>query len=549
MWRDSRVLIWALAPCLAFASPAAADNFFEEIVEEVVEPLAEGIGDALEGLGKEAEKLVKKSIHEIGSAGEHLKVLIETGKCGGDICEALDAVVNYTEAMIVDTGQSIENAAVRIAEGKPFDAVWHLTTDPWKNMSDNAAEAAARSSVLRAVGQAASSAYGGPGGTAAYAAWLAYYATDGDLELALKAGAIAGATAYAMNVVSTDIDGVDVIENVKIDEIIQRGAAAGAIAGTAVALSGGSQADIEEAVAAGVTMSVIRDGYRELTTVDLDDKSLKSSTGEPYCLAAKPGSGLDCLPPDEAYIREPDGSISYDKYGKPKIDVSLLKAERPHVGMFAEGPNDSFYELSETSDPMVLVSKVPGMNAMAVAHDIFDIKFNPETTAALEMIVRIGTIAPAVVVTYEGAGYHVHEIIRKEIAERSINDKTSQSSDAVVPATDQPTPQQPSAMPIGDNDKTSATQIRSLVCTKDGDVRNTLFEIPLDPIEPDGSTRICSIDRQTKTGWQHLWHAHYEVASCIERFNDLMRKNIAQGRTCYLSVGVRYDSTASIAEQ
>jgi hypothetical protein len=44
------------------------------------------------------------------------------------------------------------------------------------------------------VGQVAATAYGGPGGAAAYAAWYAYRATGGDAETALRVALITGAT-------------------------------------------------------------------------------------------------------------------------------------------------------------------------------------------------------------------------------------------------------------------------------------------------------------------------------------------------------------------
>ena len=572
MRTPSAILTSALIFCAAlYASPASAlslkdldpRNLLDPITkaatgkttDELVDKALKEIGNGVRDVSAEAEKHVAKTLKEIGNAGEDLRILVETGECRGDICIALDTGIKYAEAMVKSTGTSLEKAGERLSEGKILDALWHAAADPYKNMSDNAAEAAARSTIVRVVGQVAATAYGGPGGAAAYAAWLAYYATDGDLELTLKAGAIAGATAYAMNAAASDAATTNLVESTVIDEVVQKALISGAIAGAAVALAGGSEHDIQQAVTAGITMSVIRAGYQELTGSDLDRENLKSSKGPSYCLNAKPGSGLDCLPPDEAYIRKADGSISY-KDGVPEIDVSKLVSTRPHVGRFASGPDDPWYEFTETSGLMVLVSKIPGMNPMSVGHDIFDIKFNPETGAVLEMIVRVGTIAPAVVVTYEGTGKRVYEMIDKEIAERG-RDRASQPPDAgaagpapgqnVVPPPGNSPPasrQESAAEPPPEGGKPPAAEIRSLVCLKDGDFRNTLMEVSLDPKVADGALRLCSIDRQAGEGWRHLWHAHYDRASCIRKFNEIAERNLRQGRICRLSIGVRYDDAA-----
>ncbi|QKV19000.1 hypothetical protein HTY61_11345 [Oricola thermophila] len=534
-------------------------------IHEHGEKLTREIGNGLRDVGKEAEKLGKKTIKEIGNAGEDLRILVEEGKCGGDICDALDAVVVYAEATIEDAAKSIERAAKRIEEGKFIDAIWHLGADPLNDAQENAAEAAARSSVLRAVGQVAAGAYGGPAGAAAYSAWLAYHATDGDLGLALRAGIIAGATAFAMAEIS-DVEGVDVIQDVTIDETIQRAVMSGAISGMAVAAAGGDQADIENAVTAGMTMAVIRDGYKELTTTNLED-NLKASTGEPYCLAADPNSGLDCLPPPEAYVRRADGSISY-RGGKPEIDVTRLDAQRPHVGMFAETPDDPAFALTETSEFMEGISKVPGMNAMAVGHDILDsnynriadIPLNDTTMATLEMAVRVGTIAPSVVLTYEGAGYRVHEMIREEIAKSARPDGKgstpippdsftvgSNGSDPNAPAEKgAPVAKEPSSRTIV-TDK-PAVEIRNLVC-KSQRAESAVFmetHIDLASVEPYG--RICSIYRRKDSGWRSIWHAHYQTAFCIRKFNDIALRAVDRGMRCVFSVGLRYGDGETVAD-
>ncbi|UES43659.1 hypothetical protein [Roseibium aggregatum] len=541
----------SLYPSISYAWDPVRDLTGKPIHEHG-EKLGREIGNGLGDAGREIDKIGQKTIKEIGNAGEDLRILVEEGKCGGDVCDALDAVVVFTEESVIDTGKSLEQAAKRIEEGKFVDAIWHLGTDPLNNVQENAAEAAARSSVLRAVGQVAAGAYGGPAGAAAYAAWLAYNMTGGNLEMALKAGIIAGATAYAMSEIS-GMDGVDVIEDVAIDEVIQRAVLSGAVSGMAVAAAGGDETDIQNAITAGITMAVIRDGYKELTTTNLED-NLKASTGEPYCLGADPNSGLDCLPPDDAYVRTSDGKISY-RDGKPEIDVTRLDAQRPHVGMFATNPDDPIYAGTETSDFMVGVSKIPGMNAMAVGHDIFDIRFNrigdiplDETTmAALEMGVRVGTIAPSVVVTFEGAGYRVHEMIRNEMAEsgrrHEVGHGVSGPDSSAGQSNSDPTPVEP-AGPVSPSGQASAPgpvhEIRNLVCRGSQSEFAVLMEMHIDPLAAGPGGRICSIERLKDSSWQHLWHAHNQTAFCIRKFNELAIRSVEQGNRCAFNVGLRY---------
>ncbi|MFN3233403.1 MAG: hypothetical protein ACE363_14765 [Alphaproteobacteria bacterium] len=515
------------------------------------EKAAREVGNALKDTAREADKLGRKTIKEIGNAGEDLRILVEEGKCGGDVCDALDAAVKFTESNVIDAGKTLERAAERIQEGKLIDALWHLGVDPLNDTQENAAEAAARSSVLRAVGQVAAGAYLGPGGAAAYAAWLTYNMTDGDLELALKAGVISGATAVAMTSIS-NVEGIDAIKGVSIDEIAQRAVLSGAVAGMAVAASGGDQAAIQNAITAGITMSVIRDGYKELTTTNLED-NLKASTGEPYCLGATPvadgGKILPCLPPDGAYQRNADGSIKY-RFGKPEIDVTKLDALRPHVGMFATTGDDSGV-ITESTSTMQAISKIPGMNAMAVGHDVIDSRFNTiadipfaqNTMMRLELVTRVATIAPTIALTYEGAGYRVHEMIRNE-AVRSREARLDNEGDIKEPQNTVPVSE--GGTSAGNLNGETAYEIRNMVCKGDGIGNADLMEIHLDPASVEEGGRTCTIYRAYASGWRHIWHAHNETASCVRQFNRMATRSLRRGMRCFFSVGLRYGEPASI---
>lgn len=562
-------LLWAMALFLSLVGgPARAWDPVEDLtgkpIHEHGEKLARETGNAVRDVAREAERLGRKTIKEIGNAGEDLRILVEQGRCGGDVCDALNASVKMVEANIVDLGVTIESAAERFREGKILDALWHLTVDPIDHQQENAAQAALESSVLRAVGQVAAGAYGGPQGTAAYAAWLAYHATDGDLEASLKAGAIAGVTAAAMGEIS-DVEGIDALKGVKIDAVVQRAALSGAVAGTAAAAAGGDEQAIKDAVATGFTMAVIRDGYKELTTTRLED-NLKASTGEPYCLGADPqlnlpdAERLPCLPPKRAYFDE-NGKVKL-RNGKPMVDVSQLDAKRPHVGIFAKSVEDAglFTEagedgaaFTESTQFMQGVSKVPGMNAMAVGHDIIDSEWNRladipianDAFVVLESAVRVGSIAPSVVLTYEGAGFRVQEMIRDEVAARSTaaeidEDGAAPRADPETSATPASTATEAEAFGRSIRPDAPAFEIRNLVCLAEDSATTALLEARLDTSTAGEGGRICEVHQSTAVGWQSIWHAHHDAGSCARALNRLAARALARGERCFFSTGLRY---------
>lgn len=534
-------------------------------IEEGVEKGVKEAGNGIRDLVKEGEKVVKKTFKEIGNAAEDIRILVEEGKCGGDICTALSATAEYVEANIKDTGKAVEEAGRRLSEGKPIDALWHLSIAPYDIQQENAARAAMKSSVIRAVGQVAAGAYGGPGGAAAYAAWLTYHQTGGDLELALKAGAIAGATAYAMQSISKDVEFADVIKSTKADEILQRAVATGAISGTAVALAGGSEEQIKQAFTTGALTSVIRDGYKELTKANLED-NMKASTGAAYCLKADPnaatatGERLGCLPEPGAYVPKDGNAIRYNSDGTIdvrsidtdqnglKIDITKLKYERPHVGSWSEVANEGVLGTGETSGFMTGISRIPGMNGMAVAHDIFDDKYNPGGVL-IETAVRVGSIAPFVVMTYEGAGLGVQEAIRNAAVNSTESQEApvatgTEAGDPAQPTVEQQKPSQSSLSATGVAANSVPVEIRHLYCKRGAEpVKNILLEVSLKREPPKRySERVCRIDQHLRgDDWAHLWHAHYQKNFCITKFNELAVRLVQRDYTCFTNIGVRFD--------
>jgi hypothetical protein len=550
-------------PLPSIPLPKLPDISVPDIIDKSIKEFGNGIRDIL----KEGEKIAKKSFEEIGKGGEDLRKLIEEGKCGGDICVALEATAEYAENSVKGAVEVAKQTEKRLSEGKPFDALWHLSIAPYDIQQENAAKAAMKSSIVRAVGQVAASAYGGPGGAAAYAAWLTYHATDGNLELSLKAGAIAGATAYAMDAISKDVELIDVAKGIQADEIVQRAVMSGAVSGVAVALSGGTKEEVEQAFTKGAVTSVIRDGYKELTKAHLQD-NMKASQGVAYCLGANPnatdqttGKRLGCLPDPDEYITKDGqpvtfnakGEIDLSSLGKPDadgnypVDFTKLDYPRPHVGEWSKVAEGPFWGKGETSGFMTGVSRVPGMNGMSVAHDIFDAKYNPEMNIVVDTAFRVGSIAPFVIMTYEGAGFGVQEMIRHVNARASqqvTQDGATVPGDTIpiVTSGDQAvSPENPAITAALAN--STPVEIRHLVCKRGDDpVKNILLETSIPKHDPADYKRICRIDQNLGGDhWAHLWHAHHQKSFCVIKFNEMAVRYLNRGYNCYTSLGIRFD--------
>jgi hypothetical protein len=272
--------------------------------------------------------------------------------------------------------------------------LWHVTTDQLKHTEENAGKAAQESDLVRVAGQIAASAYGGPGGAAAYAAWLAYSQTK-DVGLALRVGVITGAAAYASG-------GVAKTPNANAGVIAEKTIMAGAIGGVAVAAAGGDKQAIQEGFLKAGGAVLVQSVYEIETHHKLD---ARVSRGPAYCMAAVDPS-VPCAPPKEAYEMGPDGKPVVDK-DLPKVDVRKTDPSRPHVGTWAKPDEAPIIGPQETSKLMITVSKYPGMNAMALLHDhvSYSMSFDPVT--------NVWTIVPATAVTYYGTGVPAEDQIRK----------------------------------------------------------------------------------------------------------------------------------------
>lgn len=186
---------------------------------------------------------------------EDLEREIQTAK--DDIDEAVNAATVYLESQLQSVGDTLSEAEAKIRQGKVIDALWHVATEPFNDSKEGFLLAISQSSLLNQAAVMAVSYFGTPAAAAAYSAWLTYE-TTGDLEAAMKTGVIAGASAYAGKAVAN-------MPNETITQQIKQELMKASVNAAAIAASGGTEADIQEAFMSSVSSAAAEKGQAALT--------------------------------------------------------------------------------------------------------------------------------------------------------------------------------------------------------------------------------------------------------------------------------------------
>lgn len=469
---------------------------------------------------------LEKGKKETLNALSDVETLIRTGDCGGDICDTLakavedtvdeseraaenmedagQAIGHFIENQAHSVGDTLADAEERVREGKVIDAIWHLGTDPLRHTSDNAADMAKESKIIAAAGQIAATAYGGPGGAAAYATWLTYEQTCDqgkcNPELALRAGMITGATSYAMGKAGS-------LPSETTSEYIKKTIVAGSIGGLAVAVSGGD----EDAVRKGFLLSagavLIRDGYKKVTSHEFD---ARGPTKGPYCMSTV-NPELACAP-KAAYLRDTNGEVVF-KDGKPVIaDIRPLDADRVRTGNWGTEKDTGMGSWNnETGPVMKHVAKVPVIHPMSIFHDqwSFDVNMDPVTNVA--------TIVPAAVLTYVGTGAPAYDLIQKT----NLNVENEANLNAALNK-------------IEGDDQTavsfhSESAAMSTLCIHGEKSRRIILDSPSN--EPGFA---CRVIYQNESGTSVPWYARNNGNYCKPKAVAFTVKQIALGWSCYV---------------
>ena len=346
---------------------------------KTVEKAAQDAGKTAEKAVQDAGKTAEKAVQDTGKTVEKAfhDTVKETERAGKNVNDLAISVGHFLENQTQSLGETLSDAEKRVREGKLIDAIWHLATDPVKHTEDNVAEALIESSLLNNIATAAASIYGGPKGAAAYAAWYTYKQT-GDLELALKSGIIAGATAQ----------GISMVNGMPSDEIIKKTLASASIGGAAVAASGGDEKAIIEAFVKGGALSAARNKYKEMTKQEIEGRAPTKSAVAKLDPKVKHQYSI---------LLDKEGNPILDSNNNEQINITSMPREISHVGIATNAANTSLVSGAETSTSMQLLAKLPYLNDMAYYHDQW------AAIAQMGGVEIVATIVPATILTVTGS--------------------------------------------------------------------------------------------------------------------------------------------------
>jgi hypothetical protein len=447
----------------------------------------------LSDLSKTVDKAASDTYHEAGRAVR-------------DVGTAAGALAEYSKQIANGDKEIAAHALNRIREGKIIDALWSVGTEDLQNTNKAAAAAAMKSDIIRTLGSVASTAYGGPAGAAAYAAWLTYNQTGGDVNLALKVGIIAGATSWAMDTTQA-LPAQNASGNIVVSDLAKKVAISGAIGGLAVAAAGGNESAIRKGFLQAGAMVLIQEGYHSYTGHALDNKQLQSSKGDAYCIS----SVVVCQsPPKDAYVYDKDGNFL-------GWDQRKLDSFAPHVGMGYPDTSitsDAVTWPTEGSAFMKGVAKIPGTNAMAVFHDQWAVDWRMPSG------VLQTTIYPAVILTYNGTTAPLLETVRvasEEEAQRSAKGSSASHPIVYKDATE--------SLPI------KADQIETAYTCARGAV-NRSITVEVDPGKTKFACRVVYRANLVRTiPWTSITDPRY----CDTKGSDLANTQIKAGYSCMVA--------------
>ncbi|WEK01214.1 MAG: hypothetical protein P0Y59_05855 [Candidatus Sphingomonas phytovorans] len=438
----------------------------------------------------------------------------EAGRAVENVNELGTALRKYFVAKADDTLVMMSATEKRLREGKFADALWHSAVDPLTAEEGRAAQLAQESSLANTVGAAAAAAYGGPGGAAAYSAWYAYRASDGDVGLAIKAGIISGATSAGLSVVS----GMPVDAANPAPDIAKKAIVAGAIGGLAVAAAGGDGDAIRDGFLKAGGMMVIQDGYRQFTGGQDLAQNVKSPTEGSFCTLAVPASGASCAPPKEWFKLDAQGNFLRNDANEPIIDISKVDPRYSYVGLASSGQGN--WLISENGPVMNGIAKIPGVNAMAIFHDQWVI------TAPLSGWTNQATIVPAIVVTYLGTEAGTQQVI----AEAIQKDREARAAGRQNPKAESRADAYLCAGEVAEESVAQAPQ-SGLV----GEQKARLDQRSIFTVFGEGPAQFACAVVYQKDGKDYLpFYAENDSGFCAPKAKELAQNHTDAGWTCFV---------------
>jgi urease accessory protein UreF len=239
-------------------------------------PVLNSAAQNIAAIGTKLDKETQTAItNALNSPNKAIQDAARTAlKAAADTVEAAEATGRFAERTISGNIEILNDAESRLREGKVVDAVWHLSTDRMRLENDNAAKLMEESEVAREVAEKAVALNGGPAASAAFAAWLTYNSSKGDIEKAL----LAGTYAY---VVSSGNSAVKKMPTGTVDEAVKKAATVAAVRGLAVGAAGGSQEEILNAIAQSGGSVIVQSGKSYVTKAFVNPARAKADV---FCM-------------------------------------------------------------------------------------------------------------------------------------------------------------------------------------------------------------------------------------------------------------------------
>lgn len=349
------------------------------VANDTVRTLINAQRDVITTIEKAGSDTVK-SIEKVGkdATATYLKAWKDTAEQArqslNDAAEAAAAVKRYQERELEAKIRAANNAIRRVNEGKFLDAAWHIGTEQLQATEENYFKATQESTLISAAGQAAATAYGGPGGASAYTAWHTYR-TTGDPEMAIRAGVLSAITSQGGSAVSGLPSGT-------ATEVIKKAALAGAVGGLAVAAAGGDEKAITDAFLRSGGAVLVQSSTESFK---MHNPKAADALQTVHCLSTR---DVDCLS-NTTYGMDAKGKILYEN-GKPRIEKyipqSIAKWTQPD-------PN------SPEAKQVAFITKLAKL-AKSGEIPVFDGKW--VITTNLGINAELAQNAPMAVLTYAG---------------------------------------------------------------------------------------------------------------------------------------------------
>ncbi|OYR33003.1 hypothetical protein CES86_5311 [Brucella lupini] len=317
-------------------------------------------------VGEEAKRAIQNAINTQDKALSD--VAQNLVKSANDIVDAAHATERFAKRQIEGYRDVLSNAERRVREGKVVDAIWHVSTDTWQEANKNAAQLAEENEIIASAGQVVATAYGGPAGAAAYAAWLTYNKSKGNIELALKAGV------YAYAVSSGNLKVGDIPTDT-LGDAAKKAAMTGAVGGLAVAASGGSSKEVLDTFVKSGGAVVVQAGE---SYAKKNYSSVGAAKMDSFCVTAV---GRTCA----------EAKTWYDKSKKRLDDLATVKTIQPTVLLTKDGQwsiswSKPAIDAPETDVPAVALTYVgdgsPFKNTINVIETLGDPSKYPNTWVA-----------------------------------------------------------------------------------------------------------------------------------------------------------------------